>query len=241
MKCIFVGIFVAYCVAQNGMPLNVLCLVPSLSSHHMTTTTKQRKWNAMVLRRMDVPVSHRVSTHSANLSIAPSIVQKMMSSTSSLNEQSTGSSMGASTLAAASVSKKRKKQSQTLGLLTFDLDDTLYPIAPVLAEANRAFVRAMENFGYGNENIRPEDIVLIGRQIREEIAATGDFIGAASLTHTEVRRRAIRRAMESITLARKLQACADDWATPVASLSPIVVQHARKYVLSKKQKLSFFL
>ena len=29
-----------------------------------------------------------------------------------------------------------KKESQTLGLLTFDLDDTLYPIAPVVAEAN---------------------------------------------------------------------------------------------------------
>ena len=29
-----------------------------------------------------------------------------------------------------------EKERQTLGLLTFDLDDTLYPIAPVVAEAN---------------------------------------------------------------------------------------------------------
>jgi hypothetical protein len=127
-------------------------------------------------------------------------------------------------------SSPSKKKSQTLGLLTFDLDDTLYPIAPVLDEANRAFVRAMEMFGFGDNHIRPKDIVYMARQIREEIAAAGDPVGAAALTHTEVRRRAIRRTMESITLARKLQACADDWATPVASLSPIVVQHARKYV-----------
>jgi len=29
-----------------------------------------------------------------------------------------------------------KKESQTLGLITFDLDDTLYPIDKVVAEAN---------------------------------------------------------------------------------------------------------
>lgn len=117
------------------------------------------------------------------------------------------------------------KKKQPLGLLTFDLDDTLYPIAPVIREANAAFARSMENFGF--EGLQPQDIVETGRKIREEIAAT-DPQAAAILTHTEIRRRAIRREMEKITLERKLKATADDWATPVSDLSPIVVNHAKK-------------
>jgi FMN phosphatase YigB (HAD superfamily) len=128
----------------------------------------------------------------------------------------------------SSSSNNPNSKKKTLGLITFDLDDTLYPIAPVMEEANRAFARSMESFGY--DNIRPQDIVDTGVQIREEIAVN-DPDKAAVLTHSEIRQLAIRREMERITLARKLKACADDWATPVASLSPIVVQHAKKYVL----------
>jgi len=122
-------------------------------------------------------------------------------------------------------SSTKSKKTKTLGLLTFDLDDTLYPIAPVVDEANAAFARAMDQFGFSG--IKPNDIVETGRKIREEIAAR-DPIKAATLTHTEIRRLAIRREMERITLERKLQATADDWATPVASLSPVVVKHAKK-------------
>jgi hypothetical protein len=39
---------------------------------------------------------------------------------------------------------------------------------------------------------------------------------------------AIRREMEKVILKRKLQQTADDWATPVESLSAIVVKHAEK-------------
>lgn len=123
------------------------------------------------------------------------------------------------------IPKKTPSKTASLGLLTFDLDDTLYPIAPVIREANAAFARAMENFGYGM--VQPGDIVQTGRKIREEIAAT-DPQRAAILTHTEIRRMAIRREMETITLERKLKATADDWATPVSDLSPIVVNHAKK-------------
>ena len=48
-------------------------------------------------------------------------------------------------------------------------------------------------------------------------------------THTEVRELAIRREMEKIILARKLQECADDWATPVEDLSPIVRKPAEQW------------
>jgi FMN phosphatase YigB (HAD superfamily) len=48
-------------------------------------------------------------------------------------------------------------------------------------------------------------------------------------THTEIREMAIRREMERIIYDRKLKECADDWATPVASLSDIVKKPAAKW------------
>eukprot|EP00522_Entomoneis_paludosa_P015556 CAMPEP_0172447912 /NCGR_PEP_ID=MMETSP1065-20121228/7063_1 /TAXON_ID=265537 /ORGANISM="Amphiprora paludosa, Strain CCMP125" /LENGTH=403 /DNA_ID=CAMNT_0013199285 /DNA_START=42 /DNA_END=1253 /DNA_ORIENTATION=- len=118
-------------------------------------------------------------------------------------------------------------QTKTLGLLTFDLDDTLYPIQPVIDEANAAFARAMEQYGF--PDIQPDDIDKTGRLIREEISAAQGKEAGSVLTHTEVRTMAIRRTMEEIILERKLQETADDWATPVSDLTNIVVGHARKW------------
>jgi FMN phosphatase YigB (HAD superfamily) len=140
---------------------------------------------------------------------------------SSSSSQASSSSSPSSTTTPSPTGTPKK----TLGLLTFDLDDTLYPIAPVLDEANAAFARAMENFGY--TGIQPQDINERSKQIRSELALK-DPQAAATLTHTELRKLAIRRAMEEITLAQKLKDCADDWATPVTSLSPVVVKHAKK-------------
>ena len=111
----------------------------------------------------------------------------------------------------------------TLGLLTFDLDDTLYPVAPVIDEANTAFARAMARFGY--TGIQPIDIVNTGKKIREEM----DPQEAAILTHTQIRELAIRREMEQFMLKRKLQETADDWATPVSDLGDIIVKNAKKW------------
>jgi hypothetical protein len=118
-----------------------------------------------------------------------------------------------------------KTPSKTLGLLTFDLDDTLYPITPVIDAANAAFARAMERFGY--EGLTPMDIVQTAKLIREEIAEE-DPKAAAILTHTEIRELAIRREMENIMLSKKLKETADDWATPVSALADVVVAHAKK-------------
>mmetsp|Transcript_21292 Transcript_21292/g.60782 ORF Transcript_21292/g.60782 Transcript_21292/m.60782 type:complete len:423 (+) Transcript_21292:278-1546(+) len=121
---------------------------------------------------------------------------------------------------------KGEQKTQELGLLTFDLDDTLYPIDRVQSEANDAFVKAMAKFGY--TGLEPEDIVKTGKMIREEMSKT-DPIDAATLTHTEIRELAIRKEMEKIILKRKLQETADDWATQVESLSPIIVASAKKW------------
>lgn len=123
-------------------------------------------------------------------------------------------------------SSTKPTKTKKLSLITFDLDDTLYPVATVLSEANAAFARSMKQFGY--TDIEAEDIVSTGKKIRDEMAKT-DPEGSATLTHTEIRRLAIRKEMEKIEYQRKLQSCADDWATQVSSLSPLVVNNAKKW------------
>ena len=85
----------------------------------------------------------------------------------------------------------------------------------------------MARFGY--TGLSPSDIVTTAKQIREEISKE-DPIKAKALSHTQIRSLAIRREIEKIILERKLQACADDWATQVSSLSALVVDNAKKYV-----------
>jgi hypothetical protein len=119
------------------------------------------------------------------------------------------------------------KSTKRLGLLTFDLDDTLYPLAPVIEEANQAFSKAMAKYGF--PGILPQDINDMSMEIRQEMAKT-DPEGSAVLTHTELRKLAIRKAMEQVMLKRKLQECAEDWATNVDSLGPAVVGSAKRYV-----------
>eukprot|EP00581_Thalassiosira_minuscula_P017623 CAMPEP_0183716900 /NCGR_PEP_ID=MMETSP0737-20130205/10646_1 /TAXON_ID=385413 /ORGANISM="Thalassiosira miniscula, Strain CCMP1093" /LENGTH=373 /DNA_ID=CAMNT_0025946231 /DNA_START=18 /DNA_END=1139 /DNA_ORIENTATION=+ len=83
---------------------------------------------------------------------------------------------------------RRGGKPTTLGLLTFDLDDSLYPVGPVLADANDVFVETMAQYGY---SIEPQDIVETGKLIREEAGPAG-----TAMSHTEVRMKAIRREME---------------------------------------------
>ena len=123
----------------------------------------------------------------------------------------------------SSSSSPSPTKTKTLGLLTFDLDDSLYPIDPVLHDANTVFVQTMANFGYYNLNTN--DIVECGKRIREE---AGPIAGSA-MSHTEVRLEAIRREMERNMLEKKLQECASDWATEVSSLTGPVRRSAEKW------------
>ncbi len=124
----------------------------------------------------------------------------------------------------ASTPSPPKKKTKKLTLLTFDLDDTLYPMSKVAIEANKAFGAKMENYGY--EKIGPKQIVNTERELRARMAET-DPEKSACLTHTETRRLAIREEMEKMSYERKLERCAEDWATQVSSLSPLVVQNAK--------------
>jgi len=129
-----------------------------------------------------------------------------------------------------STTEDTTKKIKTLGLLTFDLDDTLYPIAPVISEANEAFAKAMQNFGF--EGIKPGDIEDTGRQMRDEIAVE-DPKRAAALSHTEIRIMAIRRQMETVIFLRSLDRIAKDESTTVSSLSPIIVNYAKIWAVKE--------
>jgi len=118
---------------------------------------------------------------------------------------------------------KGSDNERPLVLLTFDLDDTLYPIAPVIEEANAAFAKAMERYGY--DGIQPNDIDVLTKKVRQELPPEE----AAALSHTEAREMAIRRQMEDVLLARKLSETAEDWVTAVEDLSPVVVENAKKW------------
>eukprot|EP00571_Detonula_confervacea_P016439 CAMPEP_0172302834 /NCGR_PEP_ID=MMETSP1058-20130122/4485_1 /TAXON_ID=83371 /ORGANISM="Detonula confervacea, Strain CCMP 353" /LENGTH=426 /DNA_ID=CAMNT_0013013467 /DNA_START=38 /DNA_END=1318 /DNA_ORIENTATION=+ len=122
-------------------------------------------------------------------------------------------------------STETPSKTKTLGLLTFDLDDSLYPIDPVLQDANEIFVQTMSNYGY---NLEPNDIVEAGKRIREE---AGPIAGKA-MSHTEVRLEAIRREMERKMIEKKLQECAEDWATEVESLTAPIRNSAEKWAKS---------
>jgi hypothetical protein len=58
------------------------------------------------------------------------------------------SSSSSSTENQVSTTTPHPKSQKYLGLLTFDLDDSLYPLERVINEANEAFVRAMNNYGF---------------------------------------------------------------------------------------------
>jgi len=112
------------------------------------------------------------------------------------------------------------------------LDDTLYPIEPVLDEANAAFSTAMSNFGY--VDIQPSDIVEAGKEIRSQLSSDDtssdntDPLKPSTVNHKEIRLAAIRKEMESFILKTKLRQTAEDWATEIDSLTAPVRKSAEK-------------
>lgn len=142
---------------------------------------------------------------------------------------STSTEDNETTSSAATANKKKTKK---LGLVTFDLDDTLYPIAPVHDEANSAFSQAMSNFGY--VDIQPRDIVETGKEIRSQVSledagAGSDPLKPATVNHKEIRMAAIRSEMEQFILTTKLKETAADWGTELDSLTTPVRKSAERW------------
>ena len=214
---------------------STIALVASLSSLHQISGFVSLTSRVVSSRYYDYRVSdgQRIIFPSSSLSLKHNnnILQNQILYSTSTDENDTSSTM-------SSTKTKKKK----LGLITFDLDDTLYPIAPVLDEANTAFSTAMSNFGY--VDIQPSDIVEAGKQIRSQIttdddddekknnastsATTADPLKPSTVNHKEIRLAAIRREMEQFILKMKLRQTAEDWATDIDDLTAPVRKSAEK-------------
>jgi len=89
--------------------------------------------------------------------------------------------------AAATSTQAETEITPRLALLTFDLDDTLFPIGPVIQDANNAMIRAMHRLGYTkstNKNIL-KHTTAIRKSIKHPI------------TYTSLRMRAIQAELET--------------------------------------------
>jgi len=135
------------------------------------------------------------------------------SGTDAMQEMSSSGVRRAAVAAAKDDRPRQNSEKKELGLLTFDLDDTLFPIGPVVADANDAMINAMTKLGY--HGITNEDVLSATRHIRKEISARNTVI-----TYTELRMRAIRSEMERF-LAQQFSVEADEGET----LHPSIVQY----------------
>ena len=71
-------------------------------------------------------------------------------------------------------------------LVTFDLDDTLFPISPVIEDANNALLQTLSEMGY--DAITEESMNDSSKEIRQDLRKEG-----IDVTYTELRKRSIER------------------------------------------------
>lgn len=79
------------------------------------------------------------------------------------------------------------QKNKSLGLLSFDLDDTLFPIRPVVEDANEAQMKFMNEKASADFTVA--DFLLATKRIRMELSQP--------ITYTELRKRAIAELMGS--------------------------------------------
>lgn len=77
-----------------------------------------------------------------------------------------------------------------LHLLTFDLDDTIFPIDPVIQDANSMMIQTLNEFGYDANN---DEIIKASKRIRQEVRERGEEI-----TYSDLRKQSIRSEMERL-------------------------------------------
>ncbi|KAL3799118.1 hypothetical protein HJC23_002246 [Cyclotella cryptica] len=81
-----------------------------------------------------------------------------------------------------------------LHLLTFDLDDTIFPIDPVIRDANSVMIQTLHSLGF--HGACNNEIISASKRIRQELKMAGDAV-----TYTELRKRSIRREIERLASA----------------------------------------
>lgn len=94
----------------------------------------------------------------------------------------------------AAISIKTPSSKPTLALLTFDLDDTLFPVAKVVEDANAAMIQALWEAGYTeatNDRI-VQHTKMIRRKQRKQ------------MTYTQLRKRAIQTELELLSAGKPI-------------------------------------
>lgn len=85
----------------------------------------------------------------------------------------------------------QKSKSNELHLLTFDLDDTIFPITPVIRDANSIMIQTLQELGYDADN---DEIIAASKRIRRQLRDRGEDI-----TYSDLRRWSIRCEMERLS------------------------------------------
>jgi FMN phosphatase YigB (HAD superfamily) len=100
-------------------------------------------------------------------------------------------------------------------LITFDLDDTIFPVGPVVADANKELIQHLHDNGY-NE-ITQETLIASTKFIRNELMQNEN----KAITYTELRKRAICFEMNK---HHEKQNCNDDNGNTFTYTDSIVVK-----------------
>ena len=108
-----------------------------------------------------------------------------------LDRRPTSSELFATAKTASPRSRRERRRKPRLGLLTFDLDDTLFPTQAVVQHANNRMVEYMVQQGYATT---ADDFLKTTRTLRKQIEADGN-----SISYTELRKRAIDMELQRIT------------------------------------------
>ncbi len=90
-----------------------------------------------------------------------------------------------SSLSSSSSQKLSTTSIQNANLITFDLDDTIFPVGPVVHDANKALIQHLKD-DCGYESITEQSLIKSTKKIRTELKAENKVI-----TYTELRQRAI--------------------------------------------------
>ena len=77
------------------------------------------------------------------------------------------------------------KTTTTADLITFDLDDTIFPVGPVVNEANQALIKHLNECGF--DQITQESLIASTKLIRNDLLSNENKV----ITYTELRQRAI--------------------------------------------------
>ena len=117
-----------------------------------------------------------------------------------------------------------------LGLITFDLDDTLFPILPVVQEANEAMFRSLSEFGY--DDASEEGYHSACKQLRKELYENME--NANPITYSELRRRGIYKEMQACSQNDPTKKRNKNGSTNVVVKDMEIVEHAFEAWLSER-------